>query len=66
MQKRETLAQLICRTVLEFEQRQAHKLQQHSHRSNSLSSSNITVANQTLTLNKSKAKQIDRKNQHYC
>ena len=28
MQKRETLAQLICRTVLEFEQRQAVQLEQ--------------------------------------
>lgn len=64
MQQRETLAQLICRTVLEFEQRQAQELQQHSHRSKPISSSNITVANQTLNLNKSKAKQIDRKNQH--
>ncbi|MBE9214087.1 hypothetical protein IQ247_15670 [Plectonema cf. radiosum LEGE 06105] len=30
MQKPETLAELICRTVLEFEQRQAAELQQQN------------------------------------
>ena len=36
MQKQETLAQLICRTVLEFEQRQAQELQQQSYVKNVL------------------------------
>ncbi len=42
MQKRETLAQLICRTVLEFEQRQA-ALEQQLDANNC---SNSTIATQ--------------------
>ena len=61
MQKRETLAQLIYRTVLEFEQRQAQEVQQQTYVESFLPDSNITVANQSLAKNNSKAKQINSK-----
>ncbi|MBV6622353.1 MAG: hypothetical protein KI793_05240 [Rivularia sp. (in: Bacteria)] len=52
MQKAETLAQLICRTVLEFEQRQA-SLQQDKLRENTSISAIINTSNQTISKNQS-------------
>ncbi len=55
MQKRETLAQLIRRTVLEFEQRQAEELQQKSYLENDL------APNEALPKDKSQPKRSNRK-----
>ncbi len=52
MQKPETLAQLICRTVLEFEQRQA-RLQEDKVRQNTSVSAIIDTSNQTISKQKS-------------
>jgi len=52
MQKQETLAQLICRTVLEFEQRQA-RLQQDKLRENTFKLAIIDTSNQTISKQKS-------------
>lgn len=62
MQKTETLAQLICRTVLEFEQKQAKlaqdKLRDNTSKSSSFDTSNRTISEQnseSLSLSKSGA-----------
>ncbi|WP_157229355.1 hypothetical protein [Rivularia sp. PCC 7116] len=52
MQKQETLAQLICRTVLEFEQRQA-KVAQDKLREYTSESAIIDTSNQTISKQKS-------------
>jgi hypothetical protein len=61
MQKRETLAQLIRRTVLEFEQRQAAQLQQESSLENDSTCSNLPAPNEALPQNKSQSKRSNRK-----
>jgi hypothetical protein len=53
--QQETLAQLICRTVLEFEQRQVTHLQQGKVLERTLNSSNINASSQP-TSNESKSK----------
>jgi hypothetical protein len=60
MQKQETLAQLICRTVLEFEQRQATDLQQQKLLETTLKSPKIKASSQLST--KSKSSKINLKN----
>jgi hypothetical protein len=55
MQKRETLAQLIRRTVLEFEQRQAAQLLIES------SLEDEPIPNPSLSKNKSQPKHSNRK-----
>ncbi|MEL6459680.1 MAG: hypothetical protein AAFQ91_15705 [Cyanobacteria bacterium J06621_15] len=52
MKKQETLAQLIYRTVLEFEQKQA-RLQQNKLEENTLNPANIDTYNQTMSKQKS-------------
>ena len=52
MQQQETLAQLICRTVLEFEQRQA-RLQQDKLRENISVSATIDTSKRTRYKHKS-------------
>jgi hypothetical protein len=52
MQQPETLAQLICRTVLEFEQRQA-RLQQDKLRENTSVLAIIDTSNKTISKQKS-------------
>lgn len=52
MQKPETLAQLICRTVLEFEQKQAI-LKQDKLRENTSVSARIDTSNPTISKQKS-------------
>ena len=52
MQQQETLAQLICRTVLEFEQRQA-RLQQDKLRENISVSATIDTSKRTISKHKS-------------
>jgi hypothetical protein len=59
MQKQETLAQLIYRTVLEFEQRQAVRLPEESHLKQDMPCSNLSKAKQSLSNNKSKSKQLN-------
>jgi hypothetical protein len=61
MEKQETLAQLICRTVFEFEQRQAAQLLQESHLEDDVPGSNLPKANQPLSKNKSESKGFNRK-----
>jgi hypothetical protein len=61
MQKRETLAQLIRRTVLEFEQRQAAQLQQESSLENDSTYSNLPAPNEPLAKDKSQPKRSNRK-----
>jgi hypothetical protein len=53
MQERETLAELICRTVLEFEQRQAALLRESPLKNDSVCS-NIAAVNQALESSKKK------------
>jgi hypothetical protein len=60
MQKQETLAQLICRTVFEFEQKQAALLQE-SRPEDDIPCSNLPKANQSLAKNKSESKRLNRK-----
>ncbi|MGB6299812.1 MAG: hypothetical protein WBF90_27045 [Rivularia sp. (in: cyanobacteria)] len=60
MQKQETLAQLICRTVLEFEQRQATNLQQQKLIKTALKSPKIKASSQLST--KSKSSKLNLKN----
>ena len=45
----ETLAQLICRTVLEFEQRQASQLPQEKRLEKTIISSDINTSNQATS-----------------
>lgn len=45
----ETLAQLICRTVLEFEQRQASQLPQEKRLEKTIISSDIDTSNQVTS-----------------
>ncbi|MGB3640414.1 MAG: hypothetical protein WBA39_23000 [Rivularia sp. (in: cyanobacteria)] len=52
MQQQETLAQLICRTVLEFEQRQA-SLQQDKLRENTSVSATNDTSKRTISKHKS-------------
>jgi hypothetical protein len=61
MEKRETLAELICRTVFEFEQTEAAQLLQESHLEDDIPGSNLPKANQTLSKNKSESKRLNRK-----
>jgi hypothetical protein len=61
MQKRETLAQLIRRTVFEFEQRQAARLLIESHLEDDIIISNLPTSNKPLPKNKSKTKRPKRK-----
>jgi hypothetical protein len=61
MQKRETLAQLIRRTVFEFEQRQAARLLFDSHLEDDATCSNLPTSSQPLPKNKSKPKRLNRK-----
>ena len=60
MQKPETLAQLICRTVLEFEQRQA-TLQQEKLLEIALNSPNIKASSQNIS-KESKSLRLNFKN----
>ncbi len=59
MQKRETLAQLIRRTVFEFEQRQAARLRQESHLEDDVPC--VPTPNQPLPKNKSNSKRPRKK-----
>ena len=61
MQKPETLAQLICRTVLEFEQRQATDLQQEKLLQTALNSPTIKASSQN-TPKQSKSLRLNFKN----
>ncbi|WP_414623727.1 hypothetical protein [Calothrix sp. CCY 0018] len=61
MQKPETLAQLICRTVLEFEQRQATDLKQEKLVQTALNSPTIKASSQNIS-KKSKSLRLNFKN----
>ncbi len=61
MQKPETLAQLICRTVLEFEQRQGTDLKQEKLVQTALNSPTIKASSQN-TPKQSKSLRLNFKN----